>query len=437
MSARLLVCFVLMTPTFGQFFSVTVRAGDPAPDIDWSKVVRSPDSARYKPSLTGQYTILSFLPNVTANARSIAQRNDLIAKFADQPVQFVWIASEPWSDVEPFLKEHPMSGWLLVDEKREMARAYGCDFGGVVVDPAGEIVGFGSFVQQDQISAILEGKAVAIPRDTPDDQVFKLLAGGKVRLDPEPRNFERPHPPEKPDIAPSYEVHISPSQTNGADSYSGPDFWARRGFNLRGIVSIVYGKEESRVILPAALDTDDRFDFVMILPKEEEEDAIHEFVRRAIEKRFAFSAAIESQSKDVYVLTAIRGKTPPAKTGPDSFGGGFAFSRGSVFTLPPGIENNPEAMKKAVEELVKHPQNPGISNLSADNSSMPDLCKMLEMSLGRPVLDETGLDGVYDIEVQGDAKNTEEFIRMLREQAGLILTPATRSVEMLVMRSLK
>ncbi len=55
---------------------------------------------------------------------------------------------------------------------------------------------------------------------------------------------------------------------------------------------------------------------------------------------------------------------------------------------------------------------------------------------GRPVIDETGLEGVYDIEVQGNARNTEEFIRALREQAGLVLTGTTRSIEMLRVRSL-
>jgi len=52
------------------------------------------------------------------------------------------------------------------------------------------------------------------------------------------------------------------------------------------------------------------------------------------------------------------------------------------------------------------------------------------------VIDETGLEGVYDLEVHGNAKDTEEFIRMLREQTGLVLTPATRSIEILTLRSL-
>jgi hypothetical protein len=88
--------------------------------------VQSPESAKGHPSLTGLYTVLQFLPPVTGNAQAIAQWNKTIAKFRDRPVQFVWIASENWSAVQPFLRERPMDGWLLIDEKNDAARAYGC-----------------------------------------------------------------------------------------------------------------------------------------------------------------------------------------------------------------------------------------------------------------------------------------------------------------------
>jgi hypothetical protein len=40
------------------------------------------------------------------------------------------------------------------------------------------------------------------------------------------------------------------------------------------------------------------------------------------------------------------------------------------------------------------------------------------------------------MEVQGNARNTDEFIRMVREQTGLVLTAATRSIEVLTLKSL-
>ncbi len=101
---RLLIGFLFfaMAAVFGQH-QVPVKAGDRAPEIDWNKIVRSPDSPDSRPNLAGRFTVLQFLPNITANPQAIRRWNDLIAKFKDQPVQFVWIASEPWSKVEPDL----------------------------------------------------------------------------------------------------------------------------------------------------------------------------------------------------------------------------------------------------------------------------------------------------------------------------------------------
>jgi uncharacterized protein (TIGR03435 family) len=292
------------------------------------------------------------------------------------------------------------------------------------------------FPDPEQLSGVLDGEAVAISRGIDDDRVFRLLEGGKVRLEAEPERMDPPHIPEKPDIPPSYEVHISPSKSNGTDGSLGPDFWVQRGFDLKTMISIVYEKDPSRVTVPRALDNGDKYDFVVVLPHEEDEKSIHQLVARAIERQFKVAAVVENEPAEVYVMTAIKGKTPPSKTDNDSFGGGFTSASGFEFSLPAGTLRTPEAMKKAIEELMKHPENTGISNISAGNTTMDQFRQDLERGLGRPVIDETGLEGVYDIEVHGDARNTDEFIRMLREETGLVLTSATRSIELLTLRSL-
>ncbi len=135
-------------------------------------------------------------------------------------------------------------------------------------------------------------------------------------------------------------------------------------------------------------------------------------------------------------MTAVRGKTPQPKTSPESLGGGFGSSSGFEFSLPAGTPPTPEAIDQAIKELLNHPENTGISEISAGNTTMDEFRQQLERGLGRPVIDKTGLEGVYDLEVHGNARNTEEFIRMLRAQTGLVLTSATRSIEMLTLRSL-
>jgi hypothetical protein len=85
-----LLLLLLSSAVFAQVpdNAAPLRAGDPAPGIDWTPVLRSPASAKYSPSLTGQYTVLQFLP-VTPNTQAVGRWNEMIAKFTDQPVQFV------------------------------------------------------------------------------------------------------------------------------------------------------------------------------------------------------------------------------------------------------------------------------------------------------------------------------------------------------------
>lgn len=394
---------------------MSLKAGDPAPEVDWTKLVRSPESSKDTPSLAGQFTLLQFLP-LTPNRKAVARWNDLIAQFEGKPVQFVWVVSESSSAIEPFLREHPLNGWLLPDELRETASAWGCDEGTVlaIVGPSGTLLGFTSFIQPEQLSAILEGNA----------------AGW---LESEPRRFEPPVPPLQPDFPPSYEVHISPTKTDGTNSYSSDTIWMRLGFDLKAMIAMVWEKDPSRVNVPAALDNGDRFDFVMLLPRAEDEAAIHRLVRDAIEKQFNVSVVAESRPADVYVMTAIPGKTPPSA---ETFGDGFSSFRTFGFNPPPGTPNTPEAMKQVVEEMMKHPHDIGIASISADGVTMDDFRRLLEHGLGRPVLDETGLTGVYEIEVQSDAANTEAFIRNLSRETGLTLTLATREIEFLNVRLL-
>ena len=85
---------------------------------------------------------------------------------------------------------------------------------------------------------------------------------------------------------------------------------------------------------------------------------------------------------------------------------------------------------------LKHPENIGFSDVSAGGMTADEFGKFLERGLGRPVIDETALEGVYDFEVHGPAKNSGEFFQMLRDQAGIVLTPATRNIEFVTLRSL-
>src|SRR5947209_12432641 len=107
----------------------------------------------------------------------------------------------------------------------------------------------------------------------------------------------------KPDFAPSYEVHILPAGTVEASVSSHPDYWAARGYDLRTMIATVCDTAPERVDMPASLG-DKTYDFVMVLPKAESQDAIHRLVREAIEKQFHLFIDRLTWSTDLYVLTA-------------------------------------------------------------------------------------------------------------------------------------
>lgn len=93
---------------------------------------------------------------------------------------------------------------------------------------AGKIAGFARIIPEDRpIDAVLEGPAIAIAGDADDAQMDDILAGRAVRLDAQPYRLPRAEP--KPDIPPSYEVHISPTETRGTSSVGGSDYWVQRG----------------------------------------------------------------------------------------------------------------------------------------------------------------------------------------------------------------
>ena len=65
---------------------------------------------------------------------------------------------------------------------------------------------------------------------------------------------------------------------------------------------------------------------------------------------------------------------------------------------------------------------------------MPVLAGALENVVGRPVIDETGLDKRYDVEVSGPHGSVEAFAAALEREAGLTLTRARREIDVVVVR---
>jgi uncharacterized protein (TIGR03435 family) len=95
-----------------------------------------------------------------------------------------------------------------------------------------------------------------------------------------------------------------------------------------------------------------------------------------------------------------------------------------------------EEMRRRMTRQLAAPFGPD-AWLGGINASLTirELCETIEDGLDRPLIDETGLDGTYAINVQTDVTTTAAFLRALSDKLGLVATPGRRDVRTLIIRA--
>src|ERR1039457_6073791 len=193
-----LILLSLLAITVAAVFGQTpapVKAGDIAPNLLWTRILAGGDPG----GLFEHVTVIGFLPAVSPNESLVSRWNQLVAKFAGQPVHFVWIASEYQPPLDPWLEEHPVSGCLLLDPLGATAQAYGVEFGGAIIDANGRVAGFTFMMPEERENkAVREGRAFPIRGDPNAPKMHAFPPGPPSRLAPEPHRT--PAPEGKPDI---------------------------------------------------------------------------------------------------------------------------------------------------------------------------------------------------------------------------------------------
>jgi len=403
--------------------SARLKAGDFAPDLVFNTILNAPGPAPWdSPSLSGRPTVLMFSPDTSHNLQSVTLWNALIEQFSSKPVQFIWITGEKESSLAPFLAEHPLRGWVLQDLDGATGRAYGLEVPAMVIIGADRrIIGFDdAFVPEaDRLNAALEGRIVT--HEPRPDELTDFIQSGKVRLEAESPRLPRPDD-HKPDFPPSYTLHIAPSQGNNEGNFAGPDFFSLQGYDLKGVLVEIYmNLNRIRIDVPPSLDDGKHYDFSMVLPEPESEEQRRERLRQGVQDYFHITATREERLMDVYVVTLAARQRPPASQAESG-------SRGSSIGF--------EVAGAAGDPIVTEPK---AVNLSAIRSifiegTMEDFCHDLERTLDRPVINETKLDGEYAIHLDASQGGNNDFLDRLRNQFGIVIEPAQRKVEMLVLK---
>jgi Protein of unknown function (DUF3738) len=255
------------------------------------------------------------------------------------------------------------------------------------------------------------------------------------------------------------DIRIAPTRLPleaGTRGHARPGYWSRHGHSIRSIVAEVFGIDDARIEWPEGLDGFARYDIDVHTPEHVDPDDVHRLVRDGIRRHFQLAIEPETRVVDVYVLTAPDGPAPNRRSLGDEGGGQLFATFGAIGLSTPDL---PAEVRDFLQRMAEHDQAgvsgppdvpaevkeffhrrfsrgaAGIPSTFSGTTDISHLCRLLGSLLGRPVVDETGLTGSYEIEVREPSETTlEGFLRALRDQAGLVATPERREVSMLVVR---
>ncbi len=143
-----------------------------APPLALERLLQAPEGAKAEWSvLRSRAVVLEFwAPWCGPCVDNIPHWNALVEQFAGRPVQFIAITDDNPEQVEAFLEERPVAGWIGLDPEGKMFRAYGVEGipQAVLVDREGKIRGV---VDPRQLTSgmledVLQARTVAAPRPT-------------------------------------------------------------------------------------------------------------------------------------------------------------------------------------------------------------------------------------------------------------------------------
>ncbi|HEY1309003.1 MAG TPA: Clp protease N-terminal domain-containing protein [Vicinamibacterales bacterium] len=190
------------------------------------------------------------------------------------------------------------------------------------------------------------------------------------------------------------------------------------GFTLEDIIVRAWKGNRWHVDIAPALRDDARFDFLMVLPQHETWATCLGLLQSAIEQHFAVHVKPERGMRDVFVLTKTDARGHMLRRYPDpERGTAFSSIAFSVF-----MGRSKDAPMFPLDAFAVH--------------SVPFmlLVNWFEEILGGQVIDETGSIGIYGFELKERVKTPEALIRLLRDEAGLVITQERREISTLIVR---
>jgi uncharacterized protein (TIGR03435 family) len=221
------------------------------------------------------------------------------------------------------------------------------------------------------------------------------MLSGLTPFPPPDQSIPSASPPkEAPPVQPLVELLIRPAKPSSSMSMAGGKFKAR-GMKLHEIVSHAYGVSPVRLVA-ANPQPDITYEIIASVPDEQKE-LLRPMLQQALSAAFGLKVRRETRDMDSLILSLPKTGTHKLRVSANKTD--IRANSGLVASL---------------------------------GTTIPLFTSVLENALGQIVLDETHLEGIYDISLYWDAKDSKSIKEAVSTQLGLELREEKRPVEVLV-----
>ena len=385
---------LLSLSVFGQ---VESQIGKKAPDLTFGKILNSNlTTGKLSEFRTNKILILEYWGTFCSSCiSSFPHLEELQRKFTND-LQVITITTDSEKRIEQFLKKGKLNLPVAIDENGQLSTAF-----------PHRVVPHTVLIDKEGIV-----RAITEPTKITDELITKIINQQSVTIqEKKDLNFD----PQKPLSAfgnINFQLTITPYQ-EGFPSYAtteGSETYKNRIFATNLTATSLY---EFAYQFPALIKTDVEISdsskvkwskenaicFELILP-DELADRRFEIMKEQLDIYFGYKAKVEKREKHIKILQRIKGAT-------------INLKESAKDATPSGMSSGAGLSIKAL----------GI-NILAD---------FIQSQLNFPVIDETNLNGKYDIDVPWYNENPNQIYKELKK-LGLELIDGKRKIEVLVIK---
>jgi uncharacterized protein (TIGR03435 family) len=379
---------IFATVLLGSFTaSALPEKGTPAPPLQFTQLLQAPPGAKADwHSLRGKVVVLEFWATWCEGCvAEIPDLNRLVASLDPTKFQFISVDDEDLKIVQTFLAKRKMAGWVGIDTMRRVSAWYGVKSWPttIIVNGQGRIV------------------AATSPEELTATNLLEVASGKSVKFKPA-QNAEAPARTAsiEANVKPLYDVSLSKAAPDAkammSESSGSMDI---SGWNAEQLLSYAYDTPESRLILTGSLPKGLYNLHTVWASADNNNSLIAPFLQPAITYGLNLRVQPKTITKKAYVLKAT--------------------GVGNKLLQPTAVMNQSQMYGYWKGEL------------KLVNGSMNSLAYSLEDGLEVPVVNETGIEGRFDAELEFPAKDMEAAKAALLKTLGLELIEAERPIKML------